>query len=105
MYNNLILLDLKFLILLNKSKSLIILLSLIDILIHDNSNSDSDYINNNLILDIDFIIRQELKKSVILLRTRVQYYNIFNIIIKTMFNKKKQSNKIISILIASLSIL
>ena len=51
-------LDLKLQILLNKSKFLIIiLLSLIDILIHNNSNSDSNYINDNLVLDTDSVIR------------------------------------------------
>ena len=57
MHKNLILLDLKLLILLDKSKLLIILLSLISILIYNNSDSDSNYINNNSVLDIDFIIR------------------------------------------------
>ena len=71
MYKNLILLDSELLILLDKLKSLIILLSLTDILIYDNSDSNSNYIDDNLVLDTDFIIRQELKKSVILLRTRV----------------------------------
>ena len=40
-------------------------------LMHDNFNSDFDYIDNNLVLDADFVIRQELKKSAILSRTRV----------------------------------
>ena len=71
MHKNLILLDLELLILLDKSKLLIILLSLINILIYNNSNSDSDYIDDNLILDTDSIIRQELKKLAILLRTRI----------------------------------
>ena len=70
MYKNLITLDLELSILLNKSESLIILLSLIDILIHDNSDSDSDYKDNNLVLDINSTIRQELKKSTILSRIR-----------------------------------
>ena len=69
MHKNLILLDLKLLILLNKLKSLIILLSLIDILMYDNFNSDSNY-KDNLILETDFITRQELKKSAISSRTR-----------------------------------
>ena len=70
MHENLILLDLELLILLDKSKLLIILLSLIDVLIYNDSDSDSDYIDNNLVSDADFIIRQELKKSAIILRTR-----------------------------------
>ena len=57
MHKNLILLDLKLLILLNKLKLSIILLSLIDMLIHDNSDSNSNYIDNNLVLDANFIIR------------------------------------------------
>ena len=71
-------------------------------LIHNNFNSDSDYIDNNLVSDADSVIRQELKKLTILLRTRAHYYNILNIIIKTVFNKKKQSSKIINVLITSL---
>ena len=89
MHKNLILLDLKLLTILNKLKSLIILLFLTDILIHNNSNSDSNYIDNNLILDIDSVIRQELKNLTILSRIRAQYYNILNIIIRTVFNKRK----------------
>ena len=98
-------LDSELLILLDKIKSLIILLSLIDMLMYDNSDSDSDYIDDNLILDTDFITEQELKKSAILLRTRAQYYNISNIIIKIVSDKRKQSSKIINILIALLSTL
>ena len=70
-YKNLILLDLELLILLNKLKLLIISLSLTNILIHDNFNSNSNYINDNLVLDADSIIRQELKKLTILLRIRI----------------------------------
>ena len=64
-------LDLELLILLDKSKSWIISLSLINILMCNNSDSDSDYIDDNLVSDADFVIRQELKKSVVLLRTRI----------------------------------
>ena len=71
MHENLIILDLELLMLLDKFKLLIILLFLINMLIYDNSDSNSDYIDNNLILDINFVIRQELKKSAILLRTRI----------------------------------
>ena len=70
MHENLILLDSELLILLNKLKLLIISLSLTNILMHNNFNSDSDYIDNNLILNVDSAIRQELKKLAILLRTR-----------------------------------
>ena len=59
MHKNLIILDSELLILLNKFKLLIILLSLINMLICDDSDSDSDsnYINNNSILDADSVIR------------------------------------------------
>ena len=43
----------------------------IDVLICENFNSNSDYIDINIVLNADFVIRQDLKKSVILLRTRV----------------------------------
>ena len=69
-HKNLILLDLKLLILLDKSKLLIILLSLTNILICDDLNLNSNYIDNNLISDTDFVIRQELKKLAILSRIR-----------------------------------
>ena len=102
MHKNLILLDLELLILLDKFKSLIILLSLTDMLIYDNFNSDSDYIDNNLISDTGSAIRQELKKLTILLRTRTQHYKTFNIIINIVFNKKELSNKIINVSITLL---
>ena len=57
MHKNFIILDLKLLILLDKLKLLIISSSLINVLMHDNSNSDSNYIDDNSVLDIDFIIR------------------------------------------------
>ena len=56
-YKNFILLNSELLILWEKFKLLILSLLLIDILMYDNSNSDSDYINNNSILDADFVIR------------------------------------------------
>ena len=46
MHENLILLDLKLLKLLDRFKLLIILLSLTDILMHNNSESNSNYIYN-----------------------------------------------------------
>ena len=70
MHKNLLLLDLELEILLDKFELLIISSSLTNVLIHDNSNSDSDHIDDNLVSDIDFVIRQKLKKLVILLRTR-----------------------------------
>ena len=70
MHKNLIILDLELLILLDKLKLLVISLSLIDMLIYNNSDSNSNYINNNLVLNAGSIIRQELKKSAILLRIR-----------------------------------
>ena len=57
MHKNLILLDLELLILLDKSELLIISLSLINMLIYNNSDSDSDYIDNNSVSDADSIIR------------------------------------------------
>ena len=57
MHEDFISLDSELLISLNKFKLLIILLSLIDILIYNDFNSDSDYIDNNLVLDTDFVIR------------------------------------------------
>ena len=57
MHKNLILLDSELLILLDKLKLLIISLSLTDILMCDDFNSDSDYMSNNLVLDTNFIIR------------------------------------------------
>ena len=57
MHKNLILLDLKSLILLEKFKLLIILLSLTDILMYNDSNFNSNYIDDNLILDADSVIR------------------------------------------------
>ena len=104
-YKNFIILDLELSILLDKSKLLILLLSLINILIYNDFDSNSDYIDNNLVLDVDFVIRQELEKLAILLRTRTQCYNILNKIIKIVFNKRKQSNKIKNTLITLLLML
>ena len=54
---NLILLDSELLVLLDKSKLLIILLSLINMLMCDDSDSNSNYTDNNSVLDADFVIR------------------------------------------------
>ena len=70
MHKNFLSSDLKLLILLNIFKSTVNV-SLTDILIYDNSYSDSDYIDDSLFSEADFINRQELKESAILLRTRV----------------------------------
>ena len=56
MYKNFLLLNLKSLILLNKLKSIVNILST-NILIYDNFNSNSNYINNSLLLEIDFVNR------------------------------------------------
>ena len=69
-YENLLLLDLKLLLILDKSKS-IVNISLTNVLICNNSNFDSNFINNSLLLEVDFVNRQELKELTILLRTRV----------------------------------
>ena len=69
MHENSLLLDLKLLKLLNKFESTVNV-SLTDILIYNNFNSNSDYINNSLLLEVDFINKQELKELTILLRTR-----------------------------------
>ena len=69
MHENLMLLDSELLILLDESES-IDNASLTDMLICDNSNSDSDY-KDDLVLEIDSVNRQELKESAILLRIRI----------------------------------
>ena len=57
MYRDLIILDLELLTLLDKFKLLIILLSLINILMHDNSNFNSNYKDKNLVVEADSITR------------------------------------------------
>ena len=56
MHENSLLLDLKLLMLLYKSKS-IVKISLINILIYNNHNFNSNYINNSLLLEVEFIDR------------------------------------------------
>ena len=71
MHRNFIILDSELLILLDKFKLLIIVLSFTNVLIYDNSNSDSNYKDKNQVIKADFITRQELKDIAILLRTRI----------------------------------
>ena len=70
MHENSLLLDLELLILFNKSKSTVNI-SLINILMHDYSNFNSNYIDNDLLSEADSTNKQELKELTILLKTRV----------------------------------